>query len=57
MESLKSEFRAMQPIKWVNCFRNCYRANIRCKRDYTRLMNKSQNRIMKELDLKKFIIR
>ena len=57
MESLKGEFRAMHPIKWISCLRNCFKTNFLCKRDYNKLMNKSQNRVMKELDLKKFITR
>ena len=57
MESLKGDFRAMQPIKWMNCLRRIFTTNFLCKRDYQKLMNKSQNRVMKELDLMKFIAR
>ena len=57
MESLKGEFRAMQPIKWINCLRSCFIRCCLCKKDYNKLIEKSQHRVMKELDLKKFISR
>lgn len=53
LKSIRLDFQNMIPIKRVNCYRSFFC----CLKNYRQMLLKSQSKISKELDLRKFIYR